>query len=88
LAEKPLISEKIDMLEPSLLDELICHMSSLASVHHKPPSTSIESSTGTRKLAGAANVSADSEVDLIGEDMSVTPLSLPSPQVNARKRDR
>ena len=32
LAEKPLISEETDLLEPTLLDELICHIGSLASV--------------------------------------------------------
>ena len=33
LAEKPLISEETDLLEPTLLDELICHSASLASVN-------------------------------------------------------
>ena len=28
--------------EPTLLDELICHISSLASVYHKPPSAFVE----------------------------------------------
>jgi hypothetical protein len=37
LCEKPLISEETDLLEPSLLDELLCHIGSLASVYHKPP---------------------------------------------------
>ena len=37
LAEKPLIAEETDLLEPTLLDELICHIASLASVYHKPP---------------------------------------------------
>ena len=32
LAEKPLISEETDLIEPTLLDELICHIASLASV--------------------------------------------------------
>ncbi|CAF3994056.1 unnamed protein product [Rotaria magnacalcarata] len=42
LAEKPLISEETDLLEPTLLDELICHIGSLASVYHKPPNTFVE----------------------------------------------
>uniref|UniRef100_A0A915AYY7 AP complex subunit beta n=1 Tax=Parascaris univalens TaxID=6257 RepID=A0A915AYY7_PARUN len=33
LAEKPLISEETDLLEPSLLDQLVCHIGSLASVY-------------------------------------------------------
>lgn len=49
LAEKPLISEETDLLEPTLLDELICHISSLASVYHKPPSAFVEGRAGIRK---------------------------------------
>lgn len=30
------------MLEPTLLDELICHLASLASVYHRPPSSFVE----------------------------------------------
>jgi vesicle coat complex subunit len=37
LGEKPLISEDSRPLEASLLNELIGHMSTLASVYHKPP---------------------------------------------------
>ncbi|KAG8147803.1 hypothetical protein E2320_022935, partial [Naja naja] len=40
LAEKPLISEETDLIEPTLLDELICYIGTLASVYHKPPSAS------------------------------------------------
>ncbi|KAI5694878.1 hypothetical protein M8J75_007170 [Diaphorina citri] len=46
LAEKPLISEETDLLEPTLLDELICHISSLASVYHKPPHAFVEGRAG------------------------------------------
>jgi len=46
LAEKPLISEETDLLEPTLLDELICHIGSLASVYHKPPSAFVEGRGG------------------------------------------
>lgn len=45
LAEKPLISEETDLIEPTLLDELVCHISSLASVYHKPPSAFVEGGT-------------------------------------------
>lgn len=62
LADKPLISEETDLLEPTLLDELICHISSLASVYHKPPTAFVEGRTaGVRKslpnrsTASAAN---------------------------------
>lgn len=50
LAEKPLISEDTDLLEPTLLDELICHISSLASVYHKPPSAFVEGRTSARRF--------------------------------------
>lgn len=37
LGEKPLISDSTIRLDESLLDELISHISTLASVYHKPP---------------------------------------------------
>ncbi|XP_064793254.1 AP-1 complex subunit beta-1-like isoform X2 [Oncorhynchus masou masou] len=46
LAEKPLISEETDLIEPTLLEELICHIGTLASVYHKPPSAFVEGSRG------------------------------------------
>ncbi len=49
LAEKPLISEETDLLEPSLLDELICNLGSLASVYHQPPSAFVEGKHISRK---------------------------------------
>lgn len=55
LAEKPLISEETDLLEPTLLDELICHIASLASVYHKPPSSFVEGRPGLRKSLPARN---------------------------------
>ena len=54
LAEKPLISEETDLLEPTLLDELICHIASLASVYHKPPSAFVEGRAGLRKILPAS----------------------------------
>jgi len=50
LAEKPLIAEETDLLEPTLLDELICHISSLASVYHKPPTAFVEGKVGLKKI--------------------------------------
>uniref|UniRef100_A0A0K0FUA5 AP complex subunit beta n=1 Tax=Strongyloides venezuelensis TaxID=75913 RepID=A0A0K0FUA5_STRVS len=51
LASKPLISDEVDSLEPSLLNQLINNIGTLASVYHKPPSsfTKISSQTGQRK---------------------------------------
>ncbi|XP_008213577.1 AP-1 complex subunit beta-1 isoform X1 [Nasonia vitripennis] len=60
LAEKPLISEETDLLEPTLLDELICHISSLASVYHKPPTAFVEGrAAGARKSLPARSNSND-----------------------------
>jgi hypothetical protein len=62
LAEKPLISEETDLIEPTLLDELICHISSLASVYHKPPNAFVEGRTGVpvRKALPPKSATADS----------------------------
>lgn len=49
LAEKPLISEETDLLEPSLLNQLVCHIGSLASVYHKPPTSFIDSTRAPLK---------------------------------------
>lgn len=68
LADKPLIAEETDLLEPSLLDELLTHVSSLASVYHKPPSTFVDNSAGHRPLAGADE--GPEEVDIMGEESS------------------
>ncbi|XP_030592951.1 AP-1 complex subunit beta-1 isoform X5 [Archocentrus centrarchus] len=62
LAEKPLISEETDLIEPTLLEELICHIGTLASVYHKPPSAFVEGSRGVqhKRLPGSAE-SGESE---------------------------
>ncbi|XP_065095028.1 AP-1 complex subunit beta-1 isoform X2 [Ochlerotatus camptorhynchus] len=62
LADKPLISEETDLLEPTLLDELICHISSLASVYHKPPTAFVEGrGAGVRKSLPHRSASAAGE---------------------------
>nr|XP_029720818.1 AP-1 complex subunit beta-1-like isoform X2 [Aedes albopictus] len=62
LADKPLISEETDLLEPTLLDELICHISSLASVYHKPPTAFVEGrGAGVRKSLPNRSASAAGE---------------------------
>eukprot|EP00730_Choanoeca_flexa_P017674 TRINITY_DN8542_c0_g1_i2.p1 TRINITY_DN8542_c0_g1~~TRINITY_DN8542_c0_g1_i2.p1 ORF type:complete len:877 (+),score=306.11 TRINITY_DN8542_c0_g1_i2:70-2700(+) len=71
LCEKPLISEETDLLEPSLLDELICHISSLASVFHKPPSSFVEGRVPGRRVAPAALF--DEQPDLLGMGDTIAP---------------
>ena len=63
LAEKPLISEETDLIEPTLLDELICHISSLASVYHKPPSAFVEGRVPVRKIQVNRNAEGAAEAD-------------------------
>ena len=50
LAEKPLISEETDLLEPAMLKELISQIATLASVYHKPPSSFIDGRVPLRQL--------------------------------------
>ncbi|CAF0816112.1 unnamed protein product [Rotaria sp. Silwood1] len=67
LAEKPLISEETDLLEPTLLDELICHIGTLASVYHKPPNAFVEGRHALKK-----NLPLRSGVDGAGDDDETT----------------
>ncbi|XP_026466822.1 AP-1 complex subunit beta-1 [Ctenocephalides felis] len=95
LAEKPLISEETDLLEPTLLDELICHISSLASVYHKPPTAFVEGrGAGVRKSLPSRGVASEdstvtntaevipSQDSLIGDllSMDLNPPSIPVAQ--------
>ncbi|VEL15240.1 unnamed protein product [Protopolystoma xenopodis] len=59
LAEKPLISEETDLLESSLLDELICHLASLASVYHRPPSSFVEGRHTARRQLPSRSLAGD-----------------------------
>ncbi|KAG0447640.1 hypothetical protein HPP92_028231 [Vanilla planifolia] len=51
LAEKPVISDDSNSLDPSLLDELLANIATLSSVYHKPPETFVSraKSTSTRQ---------------------------------------
>uniref|UniRef100_A0A1I8GR23 AP complex subunit beta n=1 Tax=Macrostomum lignano TaxID=282301 RepID=A0A1I8GR23_9PLAT len=59
LAEKPLISEETDLLEPNLLDELICHIGSLASVYHKPPAAFVDGRGGGQVAKATKGLPSD-----------------------------
>uniref|UniRef100_A0A182U205 AP complex subunit beta n=1 Tax=Anopheles melas TaxID=34690 RepID=A0A182U205_9DIPT len=74
LADKPLISEETDLLEPTLLDELICHISSLASVYHKPPTAFVEGrGAGVRKSLPNRSASAAGEDSSSVQEATVIP---------------
>uniref|UniRef100_A0A915LDD4 AP complex subunit beta n=1 Tax=Romanomermis culicivorax TaxID=13658 RepID=A0A915LDD4_ROMCU len=66
LAEKPLISEETDLIEPTLLDELICHIGTLASVYHKPPATFLDSAQQPVRKSLQLRSAVTSGEDLIG----------------------
>ncbi|XP_063628451.1 AP-1 complex subunit beta-1 [Cydia splendana] len=100
LADKPLISEETDLLEPTLLDELICHISSLASVYHKPPTAFVEGrGAGVRKSLPARGASEPSEAhapqatvipnqeSLIGDLLSMDIGAPPAPAAPASSLD-
>jgi len=77
LAEKPLIAEETDLLEPTLLDELICHIASLASVYHKPPTAFVEGKVGLKKMLPArAAGDTDSDQEVAGATIIPEPGSL------------
>ncbi|XP_034547341.1 AP-1 complex subunit beta-1 isoform X3 [Notolabrus celidotus] len=83
LAEKPLISEETDLIEPTLLEELICHIGTLASVYHKPPSAFVEGSRGVqhKRLPGSAGSGESVESPDPGSAAGVTeapPAVIPS----------
>ncbi|XP_062873546.1 AP-1 complex subunit beta-1 isoform X2 [Trichomycterus rosablanca] len=83
LAEKPLISEETDLIEPTLLDELICHIGTLASVYHKPPSAFVEGSRGVqhKRLPARAGSGESSESPDVGQAVpatDATPSVIPS----------
>uniref|UniRef100_A0A0N5BAM1 AP complex subunit beta n=1 Tax=Strongyloides papillosus TaxID=174720 RepID=A0A0N5BAM1_STREA len=73
LASKPLISDERDSLEPFLLDQLINHIGTLASVYHKPPSsfTKINSQTEQRKSQHICCKENDLLGDIISFDNSL-----------------
>ncbi|XP_065106490.1 AP-1 complex subunit beta-1 isoform X2 [Paramisgurnus dabryanus] len=82
LAEKPLISEETDLIEPTLLEELICHIGTLASVYHKPPSAFVEGSRGVqhKKIPARAGSGESAESPDVGQSGSAEapPAVIPS----------
>ncbi|XP_056313725.1 AP-1 complex subunit beta-1 [Danio aesculapii] len=82
LAEKPLISEETDLIEPTLLDELICHIGTLASVYHKPPSAFVEGSRGVqhKRLPARAGSGESAESPEVGQSgaSEASPAVIPS----------
>uniref|UniRef100_A0A8C7RX71 AP complex subunit beta n=1 Tax=Oncorhynchus mykiss TaxID=8022 RepID=A0A8C7RX71_ONCMY len=80
LAEKPLISEETDLIEPTLLEELICHIGTLASVYHKPPSAFVEGSRGVmhKRLPARTGSGESTESPDVGAAGGSAPEAAPS----------
>ncbi|KAM6297821.1 AP-1 complex subunit beta-1 isoform 6-T6 [Aegotheles albertisi] len=72
LAEKPLISEETDLIEPTLLDELICYIGTLASVYHKPPMSGPPVATSSVQM-GAMDLLGGGLDSLMGGGSSFAP---------------
>lgn len=63
LAEKPVITDDSNQLDPSLLDELLVNIATLSSVYHKPPDAFV---TRTHSLAQKTEDGDYPEGDEIG----------------------
>jgi AP-1 complex subunit beta-1 len=68
LAEKPVIEDDTNRLEPDVLDELIGYMSTLASIYHKPPETFVMKSRAAAMDLGDEDSDSDSDSDEVDED--------------------
>ena len=60
LADKPVISDDTNVIDPHLLDVLLANISTLASVFHKPPEAFVSrvrvAHEGTARVPGVAGV--------------------------------
>lgn len=61
LAEKPLITDTTSQLDETLLNDLIPHISTLASVYHKPPESFVTKLKGLSKGSRGLKVKEDEE---------------------------
>jgi len=61
LSEKPLITDTTSQLDENLLNELIPHISTLASVYHKPPESFVTKLKGLSKGGSRLRVKEDEE---------------------------
>lgn len=86
LAEKPNISDDTFSLDPTVLDELISHLSSLAAIYHKPPSTFISGKRlvpslgqGTRDEVEEDEDGSHMTSDMMGDDVGGIQAAPPAP---------
>ena len=69
LAEKPNISDDTFALDPSVLDELISHLSTLAAIYHKPPATFV---SGRTRAVPTLNPRSAEETEMVDSDATMT----------------
>eukprot|EP00250_Pteridium_aquilinum_P002236 c12429_g1_i1 orf=197-2920(+) len=74
LAEKPTISDDSNQLDPSLLDELLANIATLASVYHKPPDSFVS------RVKVAVQRPEEDEEYLEGQDSGQNESSAPVPE--------
>eukprot|EP00316_Scyphosphaera_apsteinii_P000412 CAMPEP_0119313664 /NCGR_PEP_ID=MMETSP1333-20130426/29912_1 /TAXON_ID=418940 /ORGANISM="Scyphosphaera apsteinii, Strain RCC1455" /LENGTH=924 /DNA_ID=CAMNT_0007318545 /DNA_START=157 /DNA_END=2931 /DNA_ORIENTATION=- len=92
LAEKPHITDDSFSLDPTVLDELISHLSTLAAIYHKPPATFVSGRTravptlGSRSMDESEMEESDANMtsDMIDAGSSVAgvqaaPPAMPAP---------
>lgn len=72
LAQKPLISEHTERIDPSVLKELISNISTLASVYHKPPETFVPKLKGVKRNGSRRTVDDEYDEDGEGSNGGVT----------------
>ncbi|GAA0141321.1 membrane traffic protein [Lithospermum erythrorhizon] len=89
LAEKPVISDDSNQLEPSLLDELLANIATLSSVYHKPPEAFITRVKTTQRTEEDeypdGGETAYSESPSQGADSGTSPPTASSGQHSARQ---
>eukprot|EP00898_Chlorokybus_atmophyticus_P008524 jgi/Chlat1/8673/Chrsp88S00666 len=61
LAEKPVISDDANQLDPALLDELLRNIATLSSVYHKPPETFVSRTRAAVMRADEVHRSVDED---------------------------
>lgn len=90
LAEKPVITDDSNQLDPSLLDELLSNIATLSSVYHKPPDafvtrmkTTTQRSEDDEYPDGNEGGYAESVLELLGDligldNSAIVPVGQPS----------
>eukprot|EP00249_Psilotum_nudum_P015475 c25346_g1_i2 orf=354-3071(+) len=76
LAEKPTISDDANLLDLSLLDELLANIATLASVYHKPPDSFVS------RVKPTMQRTEDEDEYLDGQDAGPSESSAPVPEMS------